>query len=127
MNQSRLMPSNQTNSAGSVGSAKRSKIRTPQPTKTMARAEVAQFVKAIFEPRDLVEVRAILGRSEAPKQIWHRAANLPDQVEHLSNLNGNGFNMYIGANPRRCHGGRAKHVALARCLFVDFDEGINLD
>lgn len=100
--------------------------------------QVERFVKAVFERGDLVEVRVL----PSGEQRWIKAADLPSIVPELENRNRSGQNVYVGANPRnapgtpgikkkdctadRPCGACAKCVALARCLFVDFD-GISVD
>lgn len=88
--------------------------------------QLRAFIDAIFEPTDLVELRAI-HKTHKAKQKWLAARDLSSLVARLGQLNGTGFDIYIGANPRKAIGGsKADDVLLARCLFVDFD-GIALD
>ena len=96
---------------------------------------VRAFTEALYEPADIVEVRRLPSR----QSTWHRSDSIP--VAALAQENRRGQNVYVGGNPRRVRGsgvkaaacteakpcGRCqKCVALARCLFVDFD-GIGLD
>ncbi len=84
--------------------------------------QIKRFAAAIFEPNDLVEIRALPGGA----QRWVHASELAELSNELAEENGAGRNIYFGANPRQHKGGRAEDVALARCLFADFD-GVDLD
>lgn len=79
----------------------------------------ARFIACIFEPDDLVEVRLI----PQGRRLFTTASTIATLDRKLddANANGNGKNVYVGANPRRRKGGKAEDVALARCLFVDLD------
>ena len=77
----------------------------------------AQFMAAIFEPDDLVEVRLI----PRGRRLFTKASEIALLDRDLEHANANGKNVYVGANPRRRKGGKAADVALARCLFVDVD------
>lgn len=80
--------------------------------------DIERYVACVFEPDDLVEVRRI----PSGQSSWQPAAELPAHFDTLLNENQAGQSIYLGANPRRRRGGRnAASVALARCLFVDFD------
>ena len=75
-------------------------------------ARAGEFFDALFEASDIVEVR----RFPSKRQDWLAAADLP-----LVSASGN-EDVYFGVNPRRRTGGStAQDVALARCVFVDFD------
>lgn len=80
--------------------------------------QIERFADCIFEPGDIVELRPL----PHGERSWHLASALAGEVPRLARLNRTGQNIYIGANPRkRIGGGKAEDVALARCLFVDFD------
>lgn len=97
-------------------------VANTTPEVGAAREQVAQFVDLVFEPDDLVEVRCLRENSR-PWRRWVRAAEVVDLVPELARLNADGWNVYAGANPRsRDGGGSDADVALARCLFVDFDD-----
>lgn len=84
-----------------------------------AKDEIIRFVKCVFEPMDMVEVR----RLPSGRSSWHKAGKLAEAVESLVQDNQLGQHIYMGANPRRARGGtKSKDVACARCLFVDFDK-----
>jgi len=87
--------------------------------------QLAEFVACVFEPADIVEVR----RVPSKRSTWTAAGELADQADSLTADNGRGENIYCGPNPRTASGGRsAADVALARCLFVDFDgDGMTAD
>ena len=97
--------------------------KTPGRRLAMALAmQIKRFATAIFEPNDLVEIRALPGGA----QRWVHASELAELANELLVENRVGRNIYFGANPRQHKGGRAEDVALARCLFADFD-GVDLD
>lgn len=90
-----------------------------------AYSQCIDFLGAIFEQEDIIEFRPLpptAGRKWAPLN------ELPDIVEWLERLNGDEtqrVHAYFGANPRKAKGvSQAEGVALARCLFADFDGGI---
>lgn len=76
-------------------------------------SQFGALADCLFEPDDIVEIRTLPGG----KQTWRAAATLGDYRPPT------GMNIYFGVNPRSRHGGTAADVALARCLFVDFDGG----
>ena len=78
---------------------------------------VQTFCQCVFEPGDIIEIR-LLPKAESS---WHTARELSAQNGALINSNQD-QNIYVGANPRKAAGGtKAEDVALARCLFADFD------
>ena len=93
-------------------------------TETLAQPaiQIKRFAAALLEPDDLVEIRLLPGGT----QRWVRASELAELASELAKENRAGRNIYFGANPRKSRGGRAEDVALARCLFADFD-GVDLD
>jgi hypothetical protein len=83
------------------------------------------FVDVVFQPGDCLEVRC-LHPSKAAKQKWLPASDLPRLAASLVKLNDEGFNVYVGINPRKTPGGSTNgDVRCARCLVVDFD-GVTL-
>ena len=82
-----------------------------------------RFVASLFEPDDLVEVRALGGRGKTRVMFCkaRELISLDAKLDHLNNPSGGGFNIYAGANPRKREGGKATDVSLGRCLFVDID------
>jgi hypothetical protein len=87
-------------------------------------SQCQDFFTAIFDPADVIEFRPIKPTSKR----WTTPAELPGIVEWLLKLNAQGAQCYFGANPRR-QAGESKEagVALARCLFVDFDGGVEVE
>lgn len=102
--------------------------RSTNHTAESTKSQVAGVIKALFESRDLVEIRCLPTKGEQglPRQKWLRAEQLRAAVDELRSANTSGANIFFGVNPRRRHGGSANDVSLARCLFVDFD-GVTLD
>lgn len=83
--------------------------------------QIRLYVACVFEPMDIVEVRAIASGGRVRK-FWRNAQDLPGLVPELERLNGQGYNVYCGPNSRRTKGlsGDA-NVLFCRTLFVDFD------
>ena len=85
-----------------------------------------EHVAALFEPGDLIEIRAIRpgqdGRN-ATERDYVRASDFatPGVAKLLDRLRNQQYNVYVGANPRLRAGGKSSDVAFARCLFADFD------
>jgi len=86
------------------------------------------FLGCIFEPEDVIEFRPL---PPAAGRRWAPLAELPDIVEWLERVNkdeNQRVHAYFGANPRKAKGqSQAEGVALARCLFADFDGGVILE
>ena len=82
-----------------------------------------QFISCIFEQDDLVEIRNIREVDGVKSSTSHfiKAQNLHTLSEDLNQANSDGQHIYFGANPRKREGRKAEDVALARCLFADFD------
>lgn len=82
----------------------------------------AAFILSLFRPTDLVEIRAFREGANAVRE-WCKAQDFtsPGIVGLIERLRRDQYNVYIGANPRLRNGGTAKDVAVARCLFLDFD------
>jgi len=80
--------------------------------------QIEAFAGAIFAPDEIIEVRRLPSRHST----WHEAGELAAQAATLLRDNAAGENIYVGANSRKAVGGtKAADVALARCLFADFD------
>ncbi len=75
---------------------------------------LVELVAALFEPDDLVELRAV---PEPVKRRWLLASQLPS----FHSPGWKARNVHFGPNPRRRKGGTTADVALARCLFVDIE------
>ena len=93
------------------------------PETTHPAVEAAyQLLGFIFEAEDLVEIRTLGTR---PTQRWAKLHELAPILQQAADWSGT--HIYFGANPRTDKGGKAEHVALARCLFADFDHGCTLE
>jgi hypothetical protein len=83
-----------------------------------------QLFAAIFEPDDVIEFRTL-------KQVakrWTRADDIGSAIEELERFNAAGRHCYFGANPRIADGGSTNDsVAAVRCLFADFDGGVDVE
>ena len=90
-----------------------------------ALSQCIDFLGAIFEPEDIIEFRPL---PPAAGRRWAPLPEIPDIVEWLERINkdeNQRVHAYFGANPRRAIGAsQAEGVALARCLFADFDGGV---
>jgi RecA/RadA recombinase len=88
-------------------------------------SQCIDFLGAIFEPEDIIEFRPL---PPAAGRRWAPLPEIPDIVEWLERINkdeNQRVHAYFGANPRRAIGAsQAEGVALARCLFADFDGGV---
>jgi hypothetical protein len=93
-----------------------------------ALSQCIDFLGSIFEPDDIIEFRPL---PPAAGRRWSTLTEIPDIVEWLEKLNSDDHlrvHAYFGANPRKAKGSsQAEGVALARCLFADFDGGIVLE
>jgi hypothetical protein len=85
-----------------------------------AAEQLHQYVVSVYEPEDVVEIRILRG-GDARKH-WCAAKELPSLADQLGKANGDGWNIYIGVNPRKGKGLSGDvNVAVFRCVFVDFD------
>jgi|GEM_PF-3292137 len=86
----------------------------------MVAEQVQQFVSCLYEPDDVVEVRAL--KNGAACKFWYRARHLTAVVPDLERLNRDAWNVYVGVNPRKAEGLSAdENVAACRALVADFD------
>lgn len=84
----------------------------------------AEFLAALFEPDDLVELRPIRhDGGPVTGQQWLTPAALASMNGSLTRLNAEA-SIYFGANPRSREGGSEADVATCRSVFVDFDGGV---
>jgi putative DNA primase/helicase len=89
------------------------------------KSDYALLCAAIFQPDDLIEIRAIRTSSNQVDSRWVLAKSVGEIDPWLTERNQAGFNLYFGVNPRAVSNQRGdKNVAVARCLFVDWDGGI---
>lgn len=90
-----------------------------------ALSQCIDFLGAIFEPEDIIEYRPL---PPAAGRRWAPLPELPDIVDWLERLNrdeNQRVHAYFGANPRKAkNASQAEGVALARCVFADFDGGV---
>lgn len=90
-------------------------------TTALATNQLEVFTGALFEPSDVVEVRAVQDTRKTECR-WFTASELPRVAASLGHWNRDGYNLYAGINPRKAPGGSHNaDVACARSLFVDFD------
>lgn len=91
-------------------------------------SQCIDFLGAIFEPEDIIEFRPL---PPAAGRRWALLAEIPDIVEWLQRLNSDEqqrVHAYFGGNPRKAKGAsQAEGVLLARCLFADFDGGVDFE
>lgn len=90
-----------------------------------ALSQCIDFLGAIFEPEDIIEYRPL---PPSAGRRWAPLAELPDIVDWLEKINrdeNQRVHAYFGANPRKAANvSQAEGVAMARCLFADFDGGV---
>ncbi|MCI0333465.1 MAG: hypothetical protein L0228_09605 [Planctomycetes bacterium] len=93
------------------------------------RQQLAQFIDALFEPGDLVEVRVIAAArdrlstgSQLVDRQWVRADRLVEKFEELKSHNEAGCHVFFGVNPRSRNAGTKGAVAVCRSVWLDFDE-----
>ena len=88
---------------------------------------VASMVSCLWEAGDILEIRLLHPNENTTKRSWHTADELPDAAASKAVINLAGWNVYCGANPRERMGAAGdRNVPIARSLFVDFDDGIDL-
>lgn len=94
-----------------------------------ALSQCIDFLGCLFEPEDIIEFRPLPPQNAGRR--WSRLDEIPDIVDWLHALNGSEqqrVHAYFGANPRKAKGqSQAEGVALARCVFADFDGGVVLE
>jgi len=90
-----------------------------------ALSQCIDFLGAIFEPEDIIEFRPL---PPAAGRRWSTLTEIPDIIDWLERLNrdeNQRVHAYFGANPRKEKNvSQAEGVALARCVFADFDGGV---
>src|SRR5258708_5013090 len=80
--------------------------------------QLTTFVNCLYDRFDIVEIRRLPSR----RQHWDLAQDLHFRLHELYGANHQGDGVFIGVNPRKWYcGSKTDEVALARCLFVDFD------
>ncbi|MCO6042693.1 RepB family DNA primase [Aeoliella sp. ICT_H6.2] len=104
----------------------------PPTPSSSAREALRQFLAALYDPRDLVEVRPIeiwdgpTGRESRPLSAmrrWLSPAELLSSMAELYALNlDRNANIFMGVNPRKAAGGGTKHsVERCRCVWAEVD------
>jgi hypothetical protein len=106
------------------------------PLEEFISAATAQL-DLVFERGDWVEIRCICSIGDGKNKIASRwfqfsAVDEADAVlvwaHGLNSSEESPWNVYFGANPRRASGGTTgDDVALARCVFADFDGGATVE
>ena len=96
--------------------------------------QVRNFLHALFERHDIIEIRAIetwtdaggrkRSRSIQHGRLWCSRDEVIDRVETLEHLNQEKrANIFFGVNPRcKAGGGKKQHVRLARSVWTDLDD-----
>ncbi len=85
-------------------------------------SDLCRYSEAVFESSDVVELR-LLSKGKPPIKLWALADELPAMQEELQRYNRQGYNIYVGVNPRKAKGTSGdESVLFARCLFCDFDD-----
>ena len=91
----------------------------------VSRRQYQRYFDVLFEPEDLVEIRAIRntasGRSQVVERCWERASELADLYDHFRGLNQKSANIYVGVNPRTHRASTKQAVAICRSIWADFD------
>lgn len=90
-------------------------------TRRKAKTALTTYASCVLSPDDIIEVRC-LRNGQKPQQIWCKARELPLYSAKLAKLNTDGWQIYVGANPRKLHGASGdKNVICARTIFADVD------
>ena len=99
-----------------------STINTPIADATTSPNTLRDFLDVLFEPDDLIELRPLRHDCKRnPPQRWLK----PVEIAELDLIQINAdASVYFGASPRKREGGSADDVALHRCVYVDFDDGM---
>jgi hypothetical protein len=84
-------------------------------------SDIIRYIDTIFEPDDIVEMRLLL-KDRPTIQQWHFAKDLSKQFDQWQQLNEQGYNVYIGVNPRKAFNTSGDdNVLHGRFFFADFD------
>lgn len=104
---------------------------TAEPQASATAGWAVELFGVIYEPGDLVEIRPLIPGCEEMRfgRRWVKASDIGGSpvVRWMQSANDDGHCIYFGANPRKTQGGKAEDVALARCLFADFDGGVEAE
>jgi hypothetical protein len=103
-------------------------IPTSLSLRLPAERQLRLFVESVFEPDDLVELRAIeLVRSAAKStgrvilRGWQPSESLLGSYHRLDALNRQGANIYFGVNPRAGRAGTKDAIRVCRTIWADLD------
>lgn len=100
----------------------------PPPDVAATERQIRNFAACLFNRNDVVEVRRLKPGRKQGYSTWHQASLLHEVAERLLAFNAQGENVYVGANPRKAPGLKGDDaVAVARCMFVDFDDTTDVD
>jgi len=84
-----------------------------------------QYAGAVWQPSDLIEIRALPTRRDSathPRSLWAKACDIPSHAGKLQTWNDEGLNIYAGICPRRCDGGTTDGDTLpGRAIWADYD------
>lgn len=113
-----------------IASTMEHKNKTPLSLERMSpERQFRLFVQAMFEPDDLVEIRAIESAPSGSKSAgavvlreWSVAKHLVEEFSRLAELNQQGANLYFGVNPRDYRSGKKQAVTKCRVLWADLDD-----
>jgi hypothetical protein len=86
-----------------------------------------EFIRMLFEPEDIVEVRCLPRKqsAEKPKQFWTFAEDIGDLSAKVSILNKQGYGIFAGILPRSHNsGGEDTDCLPGRVLWADLDGGV---
>jgi len=105
---------------------------TIEPLASTTAEWAAELFGVIYEPGDIVEIRPLMQGDEKSRagRRWVQASDISGSqlATWMQAANDDGHCIYFGANPRsRRGGGTAEDVLLARCLFADFDGGVEVE
>jgi hypothetical protein len=105
---------------------------TTEPSASTTAEWAAELFGVIYEPGDIVEIRPLIPGEEEPRagRRWLQASDIGGGgiADWMHAANDDGHCIYFGANPRsRRGGGKTEDVLLARCLFADFDDGVEVE
>lgn len=85
----------------------------------MASEQLKLFAECLYDPQDVVEVRMLRIEPRDAISRWTKAYDLSKWAKTSMNQS---YDIYCGANPRIKTGGTFnKDVAIARCVWVDWD------
>ena len=100
--------------------------RTGLPSSKTERS-LSAFLHVLFEPSDLIEIRAIetwtadgKRKSRLVERFWLRSSEILANLPRLNHLN-QSANIFFSVNPRAEKSGTKRDVNLCRCVWIDLD------